>query len=146
MKNLRLFPFVEFCLWDAMDDASNFQRNFSTGEVEVVGGAIYHKTEYRERRDHYAVFWANRTPAAFDTQRDAFLGLYGSPAKPASVFGDGCTNSIAHGWQPVAAQQFDLTLAPGESDSLIFGLGYIENPQEEKWAAPGVISRPARRP
>ena len=140
-KALRLFPFVEFCLWDAMDDASNFQRNFSTGEVEVVGGAIYHKTEYRERRDHYAVFWANRTPAAFDTQRDAFLGLYGSPAKPAAVFGDGCTDSIAHGWQPVAAQQFDLTLAPGESDSLIFGLGYIENPQEEKWAAPGVINK-----
>ncbi len=140
-KALRLFPFVEFCLWDAMDDASNFQRNFSTGEVEVVGGAIYHKTEYRERRDHYAVFWANRTPAAFDTQRDAFLGLYGSPAKPAAVFGDGCTDSIAHGWQPVAAQQFDLTLAPGESDSLIFGLGYIENPQEEKWAAPGVVNK-----
>ena len=131
-KNLRLFPFVEFCLWDAMDDASNFQRNFSTGEVEVVGGAIYHKTEYRERRDHYAVFWANRTPAAFDTRRDAFLGLYGSPAKPAAVFGDGCTNSVAHGWQPTAAQQFDLTLAPGASDSLIFGLGYIENPREEK--------------
>ena len=140
-KNLRLFPFVEFCLWDAMDDASNFQRNFSTGEVEVVGGAIYHKTEYRERRDHYAVFWANRTPAAFDTQRDAFLGLYGSPAKPAAVFGDGCTNSVAHGWQPAAAQQFDLTLAPGASDSLIFGLGYIENPREEKWAAPGVVNK-----
>ncbi len=140
-KNLRLFPFVEFCLWDAMDDASNFQRNFSTGEVEVVGSAIYHKTEYRERRDHYAVFWANRTPAAFDTQRDAFLGLYGSPAKPAAVFGDGCTNSVAHGWQPAAAQQFDLTLAPGMSDSLIFGLGYIENPREEKWAAPGVVNK-----
>ncbi|MBQ4185762.1 MAG: glycosyl transferase, partial [Clostridiales bacterium] len=76
-----------------------------------------------------------------DTQRDAFLGLYGSPAKPAAVFGDGCTNSVAHGWQPAAAQQFDLTLAPGASDSLIFGLGYIENPREEKWAAPGVVNK-----
>ena len=140
-KSLRLFPFVEFCLWDAMDDASNFQRNYSTGEVEVVGSAIYHKTEYRERRDHYAVFWANRTPDGFDTQREAFLGLYGSPAHPEAVFGNGCTGSIAHGWQPVAAQQFNLSLAPGGSESVIFGLGYIENPQNEKWAAPGVVNK-----
>ncbi len=140
-KSLRLFPFVEFCLWDAMDDASNFQRNYSTGEVEVVGSAIYHKTEYRERRDHYAVFWANRMPDGFDTQREAFLGLYGGPAHPEAVFGDGCTGSIAHGWQPVAAQQFNLSLAPGERESVIFGLGYIENPQAEKWAAPGVVNK-----
>ncbi len=140
-KTLKLFPYLEFCLWDAMDDASNFQRNYSTGEVEVVGAAIYHKTEYRERRDHYAVFWANREPDAFDTQREAFLGVYGSPARPEAVFGDGCTDSVAHGWQPIAAQEFDLELKSGESESILFGLGYIENPQDEKWAAPGVVNK-----
>ena len=138
---LRLFPYLEFCLWDAMDDGSNFQRNFSTGEVEVVGPAIYHKTEYRERRDHYAVFWSNREPAAFDTARESFIGVYGSPARPLAVLGDGCTNSVAHGWQPIAAQQFDLELQPGQSESFLFGLGYIENPQAEKWTAPGVINK-----
>ena len=141
VKSLRLFPFVEFCLWDAMDDASNFQRNYSAGEVEVAGSAIYHKTEYRERRNHFAVFWASRMPDGFDTQRESFLGLYGSPAHPEAVFGSGCTGSVAHGWQPVAAQQFDLQLAVRESTSIIFGLGYIENPQEEKWAAPSVINK-----
>ena len=55
-KSFRLFSYVEFCLWDAMDDSSNFQRNYSTGEVELEPRAIYHKTEYRERRDHYALF------------------------------------------------------------------------------------------
>ena len=140
-KRLRVFPYVEFCLWDAMDDSSNFQRNFSTGEVEVVGPAIYHKTEYRERRDHYAVFWADRQPDAFDTARDAFLGVYGSPARPEAVFGGGCTGSLAHGWQPVAAQQFDLPLAPGAEETILFGLGYIENPAAEKFTAPGVINK-----
>ena len=140
-KTPRVFPYLEFCLWDAMDDSSNFQRNYSTGEVEVVGSAIYHKTEYRERRDHYAVFWSDRTPDGFDTSRDAFLGVYGSPAKPEAVFGSGCTGSVAHGWQPVAAQQYDLSLAPGESVSILFGLGYIENPEAEKWAAPGVVNK-----
>ena len=140
-KTPRVFPYLEFCLWDAMDDSSNFQRNYSTGEVEVVGSAIYHKTEYRERRDHYAVFWSDRTPDGFDTSRDAFLGVYGSPAMPEAVFGSGCTGSVAHGWQPVAAQQYDLSLAPGESVSILFGLGYIENPEAEKWAAPGVVNK-----
>ena len=140
-KALQVFPYVEFCLWDAMDDSSNFQRNYSTGEVEVVGSAIYHKTEYRERRDHYAVFWANRSCDGFDTARESFLGVYGSPALPEAVRNGGCTGSVAHGWQPVAAEQFDITLAPGESTSLILGLGYIENPAEEKWAAPGVINK-----
>ena len=140
-KQISVFPFVEFCLWDAVDDSSNFQRNYSTGEVEITENAIYHKTEYRERRDHYAVFWANRKPEGFDTSREAFIGIYGSPARPAAVFGTGCTNSVAHGWQPVAAQQFDLALAPGESASLIFGLGYIENERSEKWAAPGIINK-----
>ncbi|MBQ9721464.1 MAG: glycosyl transferase, partial [Oscillospiraceae bacterium] len=140
-RNLQLFPYVEFCLWDAMDDSSNFQRNYSTGEVEVRGSAIYHKTEYRERRDHYAVFWSNCAPDGFDTAREAFIGVYGSPARPAAVFSGGCTGSIAHGWQPVAAQEYRLELAAGESRSLIFGLGYIENPREEKWEAPGLINK-----
>ena len=43
-KVLDVFPYVEFCLWDAMDDGSNFQRNFSIGEVELEPDAIYHKS------------------------------------------------------------------------------------------------------
>ena len=36
---------------------TNYQRNLSIGEVEVERhGTIYHKTEYRERRDHYAFY------------------------------------------------------------------------------------------
>jgi len=123
-KKISVFPYLEFCLWDAQDDSTNYQRNYSTGEVEIEPAAIYHKTEYRERRDHYAVFWSNVLPDGFDTAREAFLGAYGSPARPAAVFGKGCTGSVAHGWQPAAAMQFDLQLCPGGCRSLIFGLGY----------------------
>ncbi len=140
-RTLDVFSYVEFCLWDAMDDSSNFQRNFSTGEVEVVESAIYHKTEYRERRDHYAVFWANAPVTSFDTSRDAFCGVYGGPAAPEAVKAGHCSNSIAHGWAPVGAHHFHLTLAPGERKSIIFGLGYIENPVGEKFSAPGIINK-----
>ncbi|MBQ4512415.1 MAG: glycosyl transferase [Anaerolineaceae bacterium] len=140
-KVLDVFPYMEFCLWDANDDSTNFQRNYSIGEVEVTEKAIYHKTEYRERRNHYAVFWTDQKPDAFDTARDAFIGVYGSPAHPQAVFDGNCTNSVAHGWAPVGAMQFHLSLKPGESKVLLFGLGYLSNPVEEKFTAPGVINK-----
>ena len=141
IKELDVFSYVEFCLWDAIDDSSNFQRNFSTGEVEVEPAIIYHKTEYRERRNHYAVFWSNTPVTSFDTTRDAFCGVYGGPADPQAVHAGHCSGSIAHGWAPVGALHIHVTLAPGEEKKILFGLGYIENPQEEKFTAPGVINK-----
>ena len=141
VKELRLFSYVEFCLWDANDDSTNFQRNYSIGEMEIVGSAIYHKTEYRERRDHYAVFWCDKEVDGFDTSRDEFCGHYSGAEAPEAVLAGSCRNSVAHGWQPIAAQQLNVTLAPGESYEALFGLGYIENPDEEKWEAPGIINK-----
>ena len=140
-KSFTVFSYVEFCLWNAVDDSTNFQRNFSTGEVEVEGSTIYHKTEYRERRDHYALYTVNAPVDGFDTSRDAFLGAWRSNSNPEAVEKGACTNSVAHGWAPVGVHQINVTLNPGESRSLIYMLGYIENPQEEKWAAPGVINK-----
>jgi len=139
-KCFSVFPYIEFCLWDANDDANNFQRNYSTGEVEVTERAIIHKTEYRERRDHFAALFSDRVPDGFDTRRDAFLGIYGGPARPEAVINGKCTGSIAHGWQPVAAMQFDLALKPTEKGSILLCLAYIEN-GEDKWEAPSVVNK-----
>ena len=145
-KQLSLFSYVEWCLWDASDDMLNFQRNLSTGEVEVEDGVIYHKTEYRERRSHYAFHAVNTKTCGFDTSRDAFIGAYRSNEHPLVAENGHCTNSIASGWSPIAVHQVDLTLAPGECRSLIYLLGFAENPQEQKWEAPGIINKaPARR-
>jgi len=133
---LSLFASVEFCLWDAWDDTSNFQRNFSIGEVEVVDNAIYHKSEYRERRDHFAYFTCSEKVSGFDTQREAFLGAYRGWESPLAVEKGRTSNSLACGWQPVGVQQVRLRLAPGESRQVIFLLGYHENPQESKFDPP----------
>lgn len=140
-KNVSLFSYVEWCLWNADDDSRNFQRNLSTGEVEVVGSTIYHKTEYRERRNHYAVYSVNTPVDGFDTSRDAFLGAYRGAANPEVVEKGQATNSMASGWSPIASQQINLTLAPGESKTFVFVLGYIENPEDQKWEAPGIINK-----
>jgi len=134
--SLSAFSSVEFCLWDAWDDATNFQRNFSTGQVEVEQGVIYHKTEYRERRNHFAYFACSEKPTGFDTQRDVFLGPYRGWEAPAAVERGSSFNSIAYGWAPIGSHQVDLTLHPKETRNVIFLLGYHENPQDEKFDPP----------
>lgn len=140
-KTFSLFSYVEWCLWNADDDMKNFQRNLSIGEVEIEDSVIYHKTEYRERRDHFAFYGVNASIDGFDTSRDAFLGAYRGNDHPQVVEKGACSNSVASGWSPIACHQIDLTLAPGQEKSLIFVLGYAENPLAEKWSAPGIINK-----
>ncbi len=140
-KTFSIFSYVEWCLWNADDDMKNFQRNLSIGEVEVVDSTIYHKTEYRERRNHYAVYSVNVPIDGFDTSRDAFLGAYRGADRPEVVENGKATNSMASGWSPIASHQINVTLEAGESKSFVFVLGYLENPVEEKWEAHGIINK-----
>ncbi len=138
---LQLFSYVEFCLWDALDDMTNFQRNFSIGEVEVEGSVIYHKTGYRERRNHFAFFACSEPLTGFDTSREAFVGPYRGLENPVAVEEGKSRNSIAHGWAVIGSHQVRIRLPPGESREIIFLLGYSENPEEEKFIAPNVINK-----
>ena len=140
-KEVSLFSYVEWCLWNADDDMKNFQRNLSIGEVEIKDSTIYHKTEYRERRNHYAVYYVNQKIDAFDTSRDAFLGAYRGTDKPEAVEKGACTNSVASGWSPIASHQLNMKLNPGETKTFVFVLAYIENPVDNKWETPGIINK-----
>ncbi len=118
--DLSIFSLVEFCLWDANDDATNFQRNFSTGQVEILDGIIYHKTEYRERRDYFAYLACSERLAGFDTQRELFLGAYRGWEQPLVVEKGESANSEAHGWQPIGSQHVKVQLPPGSGSRLFF--------------------------
>jgi len=111
-KSAQLFSFIEFCLWDAADDQNNYQRNLSIGEVEVVGSTIYHKTEYRERRNHYAIYSVNAKVVGFDTDRESFIGLWNGFGEPQVVAEGKSRNSVASGWSPIGSHQLDVPLAP----------------------------------
>ena len=149
-KTISVYSYIEFCLWNAVDDCNNFQRNFSTGEVEIAVNkstddssysAIYHKTEYRERRNHYAVHSVNSTVSGFDSSRESFIGTYGSPAMPKAVKEGTAYNSVASGWSPIGSFKVDITLKPGEEKSLIYTIAYIENSYEDKWESFGIINK-----
>ena len=145
VKRIQLFSFQEWCLWNASTDMENFQRNFSTGEVEIEGSVIYHKTEYKERRNHYAYYSVNAPIQGFDTDRETFLGLYNGFDEPQTVLEGKPRNSVAHGWSPIASHYLEIKLKPGESRDLIFLLGYVENSDQEKWEFKGEMNkRPAK--
>nr|HPR59546.1 glycosyl transferase [Prolixibacteraceae bacterium] len=141
VKKLKLFSFVEWALWNAATDMENFQRNFSTGEVEIEGSVIYHKTEYKERRDHYAYYSVNTEINGYDTDRESFFGLYNGFDEPQTVLAGSPSMSVAHGWSPVASHYIEVELQPGESKDFVFVLGYVENAEDEKWESKNIINK-----
>ena len=124
-KALKLFSLAEWCLWNAQTDMENFQRNLSTGEVEIDGSVLYHKTEYKERRNHYAFFSVNAPVQGFETDRESFIGLYNGFDAPQVVTEGRPRNSEAHGWSPIASHCLEVELDPGETREFVFVLGYI---------------------
>jgi len=140
-KTLTVFSFREFCHPDAWEDQTNYQRTLSLAEVEVDGSAIYHLTEYRERRSHFTVFWVNQPIVGFDTDLETFTGPWQGLDQPQTVLAGRPGNSIASGWNAIGAHAIALDLDPGQSANLTFGLGYVENPAEAKWEAPGQVHK-----
>jgi len=141
VKKLKLFSFIEFALWNAEDDMTNFQRNFNTGEVEIEDSVIYHKTEFKERRNHYSFYSVNNEINGYDTDRESFLGLYNGFENPDVVTEGKPTNSVAHGWSPIASHYIEVELQPGEEKEYVFMLGYVEVDKDNKWESKSVINK-----
>lgn len=70
-----------------------------------------------------------------------FLGLYNGFENPQVVAEGKASGSVADGWSPIASHYMEITLAPGESRDLVFILGYVENPVEEKFNADGSVNK-----
>jgi cellobiose phosphorylase len=138
-RSLQFYTAVEWCLWDAVDDAQNYQRNLSIGEVEITPSVIYHTSEYRERRNHYAFYGTAAHTHGFDTDRDTFTGRFGGWEQPDSVEEGTSYNSHAHGWYPIACHRVDISLSPGEEKTFVFVLGYGENDVRHKFQEDGTI-------
>ena len=140
-KKVTLHGVIEFCLWNAVDDQTNFQRNWNIGEVEIDDTTIYHKTEYRERRNHYSFFHTNLKHDGYDSDLDTFIGLYNSWCDPSAVLNKTSYNTKASGWAPIASHMFNLEIKPGESKTVIFQTGYVENDEDKKFEKLHVINK-----
>lgn len=141
VKKIKLFSFVEWCFWNAVDDMENFQRNLSIGEVEIEDSTIYHKTEYRERRNHFAFYSVNNPIDGYDTDRDSFMGLYNGFNEAEVPLSGIPKNTVAHGWSPIASHFIDVELQPGGKKEFVFILGYVEMSRKDKFVSSGIINK-----
>lgn len=145
-RQLKVFSFIEWCLWQALDDMTNFQRNFNVGEVEIEDGVIYHKSEYRERRNHFAYFAVSEKISGFDTNRDDFIGIHNGFHEPQAVIEGQSRNSHIVGWAPIGSHCVEVELAPGATRHLNFVLGYHEMPMADRFEKGTVINKTKVRP
>lgn len=132
-KKIKLYSYQEFCFFEALNDMTNYQRTYSLGEVEIEGGAIYHKTEYRERRNHYTLFACTHPVSGYDTSRDAFVGIHEGLHEARVPFRGQAGNSRAFGWNPIGSHEVTLDLAPGQEETFSFILAYVEQGNEPKF-------------
>jgi cellobiose phosphorylase len=113
--------------------------------VEIEDGVIYHKTEYRERRDHFAWFACSAAGRLRYAARGVSWGLWRGWDKPAAVERGESSNSVAHGWAPIGSHHVRMVLQPGETRQILFVLGYHENPRT-KSSIRRIRRRSTRRP
>ena len=140
-KTVSIYGCMEWCLYNTVDDVQNFQRNLNIAESEVGDNVIYHLTEYRERRNHYAYYGANVKTAGYDTDRNTFLGHMRDFSDPEAIEKETSFGSRITGWYPIACHRVDVTLAPGESFRTGFVMGYGENPKKDKFLPDGSVRK-----
>lgn len=125
-KTISLFTYVEFCMWDAHNDANDFQYNLNIGRTEFMNNAMYHTTLYNVHKNHFAYFWSDTKVKSYDGVRQNFVGPYRGEANPIAVEKGKCSGSLAVGWAPFGGLHVDVTLAPGKEKEVVFVLGYSE--------------------
>jgi len=140
VKEIKLFSYVEFCLWNAWEDMTNFQRTFSIGRAEAIDSTILHFTDFKDRRNHFAFYSVNAPIDGYDCDKESFMGIDNGPHEPVAVFEGKTRNSVAFGWSPIAVHQINVKLNPAESKTFNFILGYVEYSDNEKFTADGQIN------
>lgn len=133
-RDVSIFSFIEFCLWDAVGDSTNYQRTWNIGQAHCEGSTIIHNTLYGNWKKILAFFSCSEKISGFDTQRKNFLGNFGynSLMHPEVVTRGKSTNSKAIGWDPIGSHQINLKLKAKKNYNIIFTLGTAKSSKEAK--------------
>jgi N,N'-diacetylchitobiose phosphorylase len=146
-RRLSAFTYVEYASnWSSFNDLTNLQYSQFIVTMAVEDGIIDHGTnvhippdpgnfENSDQGRHSFLALVGAPLAGFDTDRTAFLGTYGTYAKPRVVETGRCTNSLAAGDNGCGVLQTDLTLAPGETREFVVLMGVGRADVEGKAAA-----------
>ncbi len=134
-RKLSLFSFAEFASeWNVAQDAFNLQytayiaeAHYRDGLIEAsMCGRLAADPDDFANRDQSRRWWmaqAGAPVAAWDLDRDKFLGAYGSFHNPAAVVAGRCGNSPGVSDNICGAMQSDLDLAPGAAADVLVLVG-----------------------
>lgn len=135
-KKLEVYAYVEFGMMEFMRELQ--WQCYNKHQVSVkygkdTGVLIYkYGVEMQPKPDETPLvyFTADRIPAAYDGDRDEFIGSYRSEANPFAVENGGCTNSTLMGGDPCGALQFSFTIDAGQEETINIFLGTGMNEKE----------------
>jgi cellobiose phosphorylase len=154
-RRLSAFTYVEYVgNWSAYDDLINLQYTQHIVRMAVEGGIIDHGTnvnlplmpdnfEEKDQGRHTFLALVGSEVSGYDTDRTAFLGTYGSYAKPAVVERGHCTNSLAAGDNGCGVLESRIRLDPGETREFLVLMG-VGTAREEGRRAAGEFGNPEK--
>lgn len=129
-KDLTVFTYAEFCLWDAVKDQRDLQyiQNVAICDYIPQQNSINFQLAAKDLAP-VAFFGTNEKIDGFDCDREKFIGLYRSESNPLVVEEGRCSNSKAIGGNPIASFQKNIKLKPMETKEITVILG-VTKPNE----------------
>ena len=157
-RSLSAFTYVEYAgNWSAFDDLINLQYSQHIVRMSVEDGIIDHGTnvnipqmpdnfEEKDQGRHTFLALVGAEVTGYDTDRTAFLGSYGSYARPAVVERGECTGSLAAGDNGCGVLESLIRLEPGETKEFLVLMGVGRAGEEgrravEEFAAPQKVDQ-----
>jgi len=129
-KELSVFSYAEFCLWQADHDQTDLQSIQFRAVAKYEDDAIYHS--FFDVSTGYAFFASSGAVTGYDCNREKFIGPYRGESNPLAVEKGQCFNSEARGGNPIAATSNSVKLSPGETHTIIFVLGVVNKKSDAK--------------
>ena len=123
-KSLSLFTYVEFALWNAVQDQWDLQYVQNIAVAKFEKNTIFYSL-FDLSPKSYAFFTCSDKILTYDCDRETFIGLYRSESNPIAVEKGFCSGSEALGGNPIAATSLNIILEPGQTKSIVFMLGIV---------------------
>jgi len=133
-RNIKLFTYLEFCLWHAEMDMTDFQYTLNIAKANREGSIIFHETDYapKAKKFNLSFFACNKKISGYDCDREDFIGPYRSEENPIAVEKGESFDSFSSGGNPIASESLKLTLAPGKTEYVVFMLGVADKKEEAR--------------
>ncbi|MDI7274725.1 MAG: glycosyl transferase family 36 [Anaerolineae bacterium] len=141
-RELDVTSYAEWLLGFAPDEHREFHKLFIETWADAARSAVFARKylwgfpDDRGRHNNldwpYTAFAAVSEPLkSYDCDKESFIGLYGREDSPRAMTEGQLAGRSGRFGDAIAALQVAVTLAPGETKTLVFTLGAAENGKED---------------